>query len=290
MNGFSGKSLSFVRGAAILLGLIQTLRPPACFAAVHGSLAVPEQLASVVYRQNQTSPRQIYIVAQSHRSVLSGEKGDDTEIVQEEIYRIGAWLIRHEGVTVLLPEGYFRKHAASAAPARECRQTAAPRDNPVSDADLRIRLSDPARYVNAGMLLKADYELSLRQIEDRGVYANVCLLLRELAASKPADRQNLAEALDNQQRLRSGILLENIPEVLQYGKGDCPENAMLTVGFAHLGEMIDLLRKGAAENATPDAGDLRSLTENFGITVLLPRTLAQDRELCNLVLPNSLRP
>lgn len=263
-----------------------------------GSSIFPDTLAKVIYQEKAGSRQQIYIVAQSHRSALSGEIGKDTLQVQAEIYRIGEWLVKNRGLGVLLPEGYFQNRATGASSFGSS-QARSDRQSDLSDGVLLKRLAAPDRFVNACLLLHDDFDIALQQIEDKGLHANVCFLLREL--NEPAsgeDRSALAAAFEYQQKKRSALLLRNIPEALAKQAGDReprPANVLLTVGLSHVQKMIDYLKKGravidpataAADEFTRYSCDLAPLINNYGIIVLLPPTLAKNKDLCQLVTFN----
>jgi hypothetical protein len=261
-------------------------------------LPFPAKLAKILYQQNPDSEQQIYIVAQSHRSAITGINGSDTERVQAEIYRIGEWLIENRGVAVLLPEGYFRDQAIPSSTASFNRQkNINDRGSTPSDTALLGRLLSTDHHVNANMLLHADFDVALRQIEDRDLYTSVCRLLRELTDETVADHDlpDLAAALSYQQKKRSAVLLGNIPAVLSEGierEKFCSKNALFTVGLTHIKEIIQYLLNGQARiNPVPGVSDtfsgyycdLNALKNNYGITILLPRTLADNKDLISLV-------
>jgi len=300
MPGSTPKSLIAIAAFLLLLVALPVGPMPFGHASEAAGSPFPVQFADIIYQLHPHRPRQLYIVAQSHRNLLTGENGTDTATVQAEIYRIGEWLIENRGVTVLLPEGYFEKHPESLSPAACNPKALDDQSSRRNDAALADRLTDPDRMVNAGMLLQTDFDLTLRQVEDRDLYGNVCRLLDELsdAAAPAAELPALAAALEYQQKKRSAVLLLNIAKVLEAGKeqeGDCPRNALLTVGLAHVKEIIDFLENGRARIDPLPGGqegfngyycDLDPLKNNYGITIILPRTLAENTELRRLTLLN----
>ena len=270
--------------AVVLFGsLFFTCRP-----AGGTSQDLPDRLARVIYRQNPDSEQHIYIVAQSHRSALSGLNSPDTERVQAEIYRIGEWLIKNRGVALLLPEGYFKRRttAISAGAAGGSNRGYNP-VNSISDATLLAKLSDADRFENANTLLHANYDVPLCQIEDWDLYANTRRLQGELSRETGSDPDlpALAAALNYQQKKRSAALLRNIPAVLDQALepgNRRPKKALLTIGMAHIEEIIRFLMDGRA-HIEPLTGmeadfagydcDLNALGSDYGITVILPRAL-----------------
>jgi hypothetical protein len=71
-------------------------------------LNIPVEYGEVIYRFNEKSPNQVFIIGISHRDALTCLNGDNTSKVQAQIYRIGDWLIHSQGLELLLPEGFFK--------------------------------------------------------------------------------------------------------------------------------------------------------------------------------------
>ena len=71
-------------------------------------LRMPAEYGDVVYQLNPEKPDQVFIIGISHRDSLTLANDANTSNVQAEVYRIGEWCIRNEGVELLLPEGFFR--------------------------------------------------------------------------------------------------------------------------------------------------------------------------------------
>ncbi|MGZ3526022.1 MAG: hypothetical protein ACXU9L_14630, partial [Thermodesulfobacteriota bacterium] len=69
---------------------------------------VPSQYGDVIYRINEESPNQIFIIGLSHRDSLTCLNGDLTSRVQSEVFKIGDWLIHDQELGLLLPEGFFK--------------------------------------------------------------------------------------------------------------------------------------------------------------------------------------
>ena len=130
-------------------------------------LRLPEHFGEVVYQGHRDRDNRVYIIAQSHRSAISGAENDDCLQVQAEIYRIGEWLIANEKVEAILPEGYFSDEPSAAVlkpirPRGKTRQS-----EKLDDERLAALLADATSFVNADRLLYHTYGLALRQIEDR---------------------------------------------------------------------------------------------------------------------------
>ncbi len=150
---------------------------------------IPAQYGEIIYRFNEKSPNQIFIIGISHRDALTCLNGDNTSRVQAEIYKIGDWLIHNQGLELLLPEGFFKNPSAKI----EKKNINAPERGsscaPIDMEALEKRLSDNKIYVNAEMLLKENHSLRLRQIEDEDLYKAVTNHLLKLASS-PEDSGN----------------------------------------------------------------------------------------------------
>ncbi len=226
--------------------------------------AFPAEYGEVVFHRVGENQQQVYIIGQSHRSSRTGLNGSDTVRVQSEIYRIGEWLIREKEVGLLLPEGFFQK--TQKGPEAAIDRESFSFDNPT----LHQKLSDTRRFVNADMLLNASYNIRLAQVEDEELYRNVGALLRQMRYHPLTDPCEL-ELVQEQ---RTAVMLQNIPAAVEkaFGCGEIENRkAMFTIGMAHMPELLGFLEK---DNRTNYAS-LRLLDQGYGVTVILPRTLAE---------------
>lgn len=251
---------------------------------------LPHELGQVIYQKHGDRPNQIFIVGQSHRSASTGANGAHTVQAQAEIYRIGEWLIRTEGVGLLLPEGYFQRNAGGPTVA----DAAAPATlSPVLDNEtLRAALSDTSSFVNADILLRNSFGVRLRQVEDEAIYRGVREFMQGGDGSLPA---GWGEQLDYLQEIRSAALLQNIPDAVEaeLGAGGISrKRAMFTLGMAHLDEIIRFLSEERITITPPPLSPasfreysamLKLLQQGYGVTVILPRTLIDDREALRMV-------
>jgi len=292
--GPSNNCKDFLRAALILTALLSLFSGTLSYAAetmAASSLQVPTippEYGRIVYQKNGQCPQQIYIIGQSHRSALTGRSGSDTVKVQSEIYRIGEWLIREQNVELLLPEGFFQK-----SPRKQSFESSARRETALFDNQtLEAALSDSSRVVNADLLLNASYKIRLGQIEDEPLYRDIRRLLRE------AHRSNslyLLSKLDGLQDKRTATLLQNIPDVVEksFRTGRIENRkAIFTIGLAHLNEIINILQHGslppAADlNSGPmqghsDEESLKLLDQGYGVTVIIPRILAENQQILRL--------
>lgn len=279
-----------------LLPAVSVLAIEAAAQAPSAGLALPAELGEVVFALPGTSDRQIYIIGHSHRSARTGANGAYTIKAQAEVYRIGEWLIRQEDVQLLLPEGFFKRQPAAAASTGGI-----PRGEVIKAAislehqDLVEKLSDTSVFVNADMLLRANYHIQLQQVEDTEIYQAVS---RYLHLSNDMRDTHLAGLLDVEldflQEIRSAAMLQNIPDAvefeLQMGNID-NRQAMFTVGMAHVDEIIRFLRAGRIDLAPPaltfasyqeHQAMLRLIEEGYGVTVILPRSLIDNQEALRL--------
>lgn len=243
---------------------------------VNSSL-LPAEFGEIIFHREGENHLQVYIIGQSHRSPRTGLNGPDTVRVQSEIYRIGEWLIREKGVGLLLPEGFFQKtpKTPQAAVTREAFSF----DNPT----LYQKLADTRRFVNAGMLLNSSYSIALAQVEDEELYHSVGALLRQVGSQPLSDTCELQLV----QERRTVAMLQNIPDAVEnaFRCGEIDSRkAMFTIGMAHIPELLGYLAQGAIHQtavAPPHDGQgdlhasLRLLEQGYGITVILPRTLAE---------------
>ncbi len=257
------------------------------------SLKVPSQYGEIIYRSNPESPNQVFIIGLSHRDSLTCINGDITSRVQAEVFKIGDWLIHNQGLQLLLPEGFFKSSSAKIekknASAADTASTCAPYDMKT----LEKRLSDNKVYINAEMILKETHPITLRQIEDKSLYDAVRANILKLVSSQgPACDYSLVNSeLEYLQEMRTAAMLQKIPEIVddEVQQGDIrSRKAIFTVGLYHVHEIIQFLNENkiaihAPKPASYAAGDyaaeLNLSKANFGVCVILPRTLAEDRKI-----------
>lgn len=250
------------------------------------SRSVPTEYGEIIFRKNPQAPQQIYIIGQSHRSALTGRAGPDLIEVQAEIYRIGEWLILENNVELLLPEGFFQKTTAGkVAPPEIVRESRG-----LDSQTLKDRLSDPVRLVNADMLLNASYNIPLGQVENEQLYRDIHNLLNQ--ARQPDNFAILSE-LNGLQDERTTIMLQNIPDIVDeaYRAGHIDNRrAMFTIGLAHIRTIINNLQGGSLLAPTqPDPAEgeknevsWKLLAQGYGVTVIIPRTLADNQRVLRL--------
>ena len=116
----------------------------------------------MIYRSNEKSPNQLFIIGLSHRDSLTRLNGNKTSRVQAEVYKIGDWLIHDQGVELLLPEGFFSKKPARDE--EEKVKTALEKSKCVDLSEMKAieeRLADNKTYVNAEMLLNENHHLRM---------------------------------------------------------------------------------------------------------------------------------
>ncbi len=253
-------------------------------------LTLPPHYGRVIYQLNAESPNQLFIIGLSHRDSLTCLNGDNTSKIQAEVYKIGDWLIHHQGLELLLPEGFFKstspkvekKNISAAGTPTSC--------GPLDMKTLEERLSDNTAYVNAEMLLKETHPLRLRQVEDKELYDAVRNGLIKLVScgNDSRDYALLKSNLEYLQERRTAAMLQRIPEIVnrEFQQGTIKNRkAILTVGMYHLHEIIAYLNENkiaihaplSASGKTKDySSDLNLLKDHFGISVILPKTLADD--------------
>jgi len=259
-------------------------------------LEIPAEYGEIIYRFNEKSPNQIFIIGISHRDALTCLNGDNTSRVQAEIYRIGDWLIHNQGLELLLPEGFFR----SVSTRIEKKNIDAPgRGSSCASIDMEAlekRLSDNKIYVNAEMLLKENHSLKLQQIEDKGLSEAVRRNLLKLASS-PDDSGNhsrLKSELHYLHEKRTVAMLQKIPQIVndEFRQGNIKNRkAIFTIGMFHLHEIITYLNEkrimihaplSASNGNEGDMAELSMQKENFGVSVIIPRTLANDQKILEI--------
>jgi hypothetical protein len=244
------------------------------------------EYGEVIYHINEDSPKQVYIIGISHRNPATGQNNSDTIRTQAEIFRIGEWLNRYKGLELLLPEGYFIKNS------RLFKAASDPHEILVDNVLLHKKLADENHFVNAEMLLMEYFDMRVSQVEDRNIYNAVRRSLKNLQVDDPdklSPRQRLAE-LQFLQELRTVKLLQNIPDAIEreLQNGTIQNSfAMFTIGLNHVNHIIRYLDENTFSiDAPKDLANLNDfnaeldlLKKGYGITIILPRTLANNAEL-----------
>lgn len=253
--------------------------PPTRSATEGGTGTLPHDLGEVVYRTNRQSPRQVFIVVDSHRSNATGANGPTTVKAQIDTFRIGEWLIRNKQVALLLPEGFFGPQAGIGP-----RRTPSRR---ISSESLQEKLTDTGTFVNAELLLYRRYGIRMHQVEDRNLYCRARKILdaalRQRAPLSPCADCDLAYL----QKRRLAAMLQRAPAAIasEYRRGTISmPKAMLTIGMAHLKDIVRFLEKGQIHiPAAP--GDFEAYNaplelkkDKVEVTVIVPRALLKKRQ------------
>jgi len=255
------------------------------------SLGIPPQYGQVIYQLNEKSPNQLFIIALGHRDTVTCLNGDNTSRIQAEVYKIGDWLIHNQGLGLLLPEGFFKSASAkvnATGTLSSCTR--------LDMKALEEKLSDNTAYVNAEMLLKETHPLRLRQVEDKELYNAVRdNLLKLLSCGEDSsDSFLLKSKLDYLQEKRTAAMLQKIPGIVddEFQRGNIKtRKAILTIGLSHLPEIIRYLNGNRitihaplpAPNGKEDYNsEVNLLKEHFGVSVILPTTLAGDQKILRI--------
>ena len=263
--------------------------------AMGSSPVIPTEYGELIFRCNEKSPDQLFIIGISHRDSLTRLNSSQTPKVQTEVYRIGDWLIHHQGTTLLLPEGFF----ASKPPVKEGSPSSVGTNSdcpvPLDNPTLEGILADDAKFINAEMLLKRYHELRLQQVEDLMIYEDVRKAIQKLSSCKSeGDALILKSELDYLQAKRTAAMLQRIPAIIDegYGNGNIRgKRAIFTIGLSHLPQIIRYLNEHkitvypSLRASGKDKGyvaELNLLKENFGISIIIPRTLAKDPKILEM--------
>lgn len=256
-------------------------------------LNLPAQYGEVIYQLNPKNPNQLFIIALSHRDSLTLVNAVNTSKVQAEVYQVGDWLIHQQGIELLLPEGFFQSEMSRTG---QVNIQASPVKNICTGSTdmqaLETRLCNEKVYVNAEMLLKENHPLRTRQVEDRTLYFKVLDGLHRLVnGGKDSFDAHLKQTeLEYLQDLRTAAMLQAIPKVIEeefhQGKIKSRE-AIFTIGMAHIHSIIRYLNECKIRVCAPLVpsgqkdyiADLNLKKENFGVTIILPRTLADDSRI-----------
>jgi hypothetical protein len=146
------------------------------------------------------------------------------------------------------------------------------------------------------MLLIRDHSLRVQQIEEKGLYDAVGNGISKLVNSgKDSCNYTVQKSeLDHLQERRIAAILQKIPERIdeEFRQGNIRERkALFTIGMSHLPRIIKYLNEKRitiyapllASNKTDDyLAELDLSKGNFGVLILIPRTLADDQEILKL--------
>ncbi len=239
----------------------------------------PADLGKIIFRQNADSPCQVYIVANSHRSPITGANNDFTVQAQIETFRIGEWLIRERQVGLILPEGFFGKWD-SAGVAWE-------RMTLFDGKILEDKLADSTVFINAEILLHQNYGIGLCQVEDRELYGSVKRALYGGLKNGAVLSSSYGSELEYLQERRSAAILQSVPGVIEaeFEEGNImTPRVMLTIGLAHLDEIVKFfeneeIRIPAPQSSESDcqafSSELELLKKKVGVTIIVPRVLIE---------------
>ncbi|MGK2905184.1 MAG: hypothetical protein ACSLFH_02400 [Desulfuromonadales bacterium] len=290
MNPRSAPACILLKVLLALSFLVAGVSPAFCLDSAQQSAieqGLPNEYGRVIFQKNQDATNQIFIIGQSHRSGVNGKNGQHTVQAQMEIYRIGEWLIRQKKVELLLPEGFFQKGVVQNDAQDRPYANYAP--DTLDSERLRSMLQDTRQFVSADTLLSDQYPLRLGQVEDEELYQTVSQLMRKLGnRNKDLNRANFEE-LNDYQRKRTAIMLRNIPFAVEsvFQRGDIEnKHAIFTIGIAHIADILEFFHAKTGKIAGND--DLLSsaafdfLEEGYGVTVILPKSLAEDGNVLRL--------
>lgn len=259
------------------------------------SPALPPERGEVVFSCNERSPNQIYIIGMSHGDTLTHANGSDTVKSQIEVYRIGEWLIQKEGLELLLPEGFFSKEVSDDT--EDLIKPAASENGTRISFDtktLEEKLGKEDAYINAEMLLMESHSIKSQQVEDINLYnaAREKIKLLEKYGNDTYESLFIKSGLDYLQERRSAAMLQKIPEVIdsEYRAGRIKnKKAIFTIGMSHISGIIKYLKQNRIEIYSPAftsyddyLSGVKLLENDFGITIIIPRTLADNRVLLKL--------
>jgi hypothetical protein len=286
-----GIDRTFLLPAIISFLLLVLIESPAYPADVN-LRSLPGDYGKEVFRYNARSPNQLFIIGIGHRDALTRSNDDCTPRIQVEIYRVGEWLIRNEGVGLLLPEGFFAESLKRTM--GKTVQGASPPPAPAAEdlEYLEQRLSDDSTFVNAEMLLKENFPVFFRQVEERDLYQTVYEEIRLLHGSVANMQGNsmIRSELDYDQKRRVAAMLQKIPGIIseEFLAGHIKnKKALFTIGLSHISDIVRYVENKRITirfpAITPDkhrdyTDELNLAKEDFGISVLIPKSLVSDHE------------
>jgi hypothetical protein len=260
-------------------------------------LDMPLEYGEVIYRINAQSPKQLYIIGISHRDPDSGANSGTTVQTQMEIFRIGEWLKKNQQLNLLLPEGYFKGNKTSPSDLQAALQAINPfHPGKLENSFLQEKLAADKPFINAEMLLMEHHSIRACQVEDRKTYDAVRTSLGKLRTAKaqPSESADNIAELRYLQEVRTAQLLQNIPAVIEdeFHNGSIGNRtALFTIGLNHIKDIFRYIENDgisivppSALNIQPDIlkTKLNLLKTGYGVTIIIPRTLANDRNLLKM--------
>jgi hypothetical protein len=254
---------------------------------------LPSHYGKVIYLINEGSSDHLYIIGMGHRDTFTLKHSSDSYKSQIEVYRIAEWIIRNEGPELLLPEGFFSDYQKTSDPAWQHRTPV--HSVSLDRAALEEKLRSDTVYTNAEMLLMEGYGIRSQQVEDAELYLAVQSRLSMLDDYKDNPYQSLfaLSIIEYFQERRTAAMLQKIPAIVneEYLNGRINnKKAIFTVGLDHISSIIKYFRENqiaihspAFVSALDDYFDeVKLLKENFGVTVIIPNSLVENREIVRL--------
>lgn len=260
-------------------------------AAEAGSSACPPEYGKILYECNPTQEKQLFIIGMGHRDALTGANGRRTAKIQAEVYKLGEWIIRQERVELVLPEGFFQNSGAQKTP------SPAPPDSekkkPSESLDLKTleaKLAGKTAFINAEILLKRNYPIVLRQVEDKKCYEEVGALIGKLSNGGCAldEYARIKAELDYLQDRRTALMLQKIPKIIakEYEEGRIKSRkAIFTIGLSHIPAILKFLSEGgirlfpSISFSGPQKNSFQELAlqqQKFRVSVLIPKSLSEQ--------------
>jgi hypothetical protein len=204
-------------------------------------------------------------------------------------------------LNLLLPEGYFTDRQAITAPIKAQKASdfqALDTFNPVHLDNLLIqeKLAADTPYVNAEMLLMEYHSFRASQVEDKNTYdavRNSLCKLKNTGTEPSRSAGNIAELLYLQE-VRTAQILQNIPGVIEgeFLTGAIGNrSALFTIGLNHIKDIFRYIQNDEIQIASPAGSDVRPdflcsrlnlLETGYGVTIIIPRTLANNRKLLEM--------
>lgn len=244
----------------------------------------------VIFSFDEKNPNQVYVIGLNHPDTLTMANGNNTVRAQMEIYWIGEWLIKNQDVQLILPESFFEKEASDE---KDDFNGIVP--SVALDAEsLAEKLGSEVYYFNAEMLLIESFGVISRQVEDSDLRDSIIELikLREKYSKDSVEAYYIMTDLCYLQERRTATMLQKIPDVVQfeYGKGRIRnQKAIFTIGINHIPIIVSYLSRKKMEIAAPAftqhtdyLSGIKLLEQDFGVTIIIPRSLMDVKELVML--------
>jgi len=301
--GISISRRAFITGTA---ASVTTASGIAAYALLPGSQKKQKDVDSfwaaygqVIYEKNPGLEKRLYIFGQEHR--FGGiNSSDTTSLVQRDMYRLGEYLVKKKEVRIFVAEGInynpfsreesVHKELVRMQIEREFSSGIVQKLDSMTDVQIHNILKSNFNSSSAPVLLSLAYEttphkLILRGGDDKFFYDIAGFYIEKLIfGTEQKERDKVMQGLNYTSEARSAKMLQyaaKIVEEEQVSRKDLRPQACVSIGLAHIDEMIEFIEKDTAiipaVDRMPSLDIPLNLTKTgFGVTIVKPNSLLDN--------------